>query len=187
MKQQELDQDKAEDWQIKKERAKAGEERIKRAIAEGFPFEALVIEESHISNTLATFLLKTTGRLQSRNKVYGKLNAKGEFKSGMSFGALIEKAEDEAKKDLWHTNSKLWKRVDDWREKRNGFAHGFVKFDEFKDGVDRPSKFVADAMESAQAGWELCQEVYEWRTQQSARKSARTRKENKLKTTRAEK
>lgn len=186
MKQQELDHDKPEGWQIKKERAEAGEERIERAIAEGFPFEALVIEESHISNSLATFLLTTTGRLKSRDKVYGKLNAEGEFKSGMAFKALIEKAEDEAKKDLWDTNSKLWERVDDWREDRNRFAHGFVKFDHFKGGVDRPSKFVADAMKSAQAGWDLCQQVHTWRKQQSRLKGARTRKENKLKTTRAE-
>lgn len=171
----------------KAKRAEAGEDRIKRAIDEGFPFEALVIEESHLSNSLAIFLHTTTERL-TRDEVYGgKVKANGKLTYSKTFAQLIKDVETEAKSDLWDTDSELWDRVTEWRKERNRFVHRFIKFDHLKGAVDEPSKFVAEAIESAHKGWFLCQEVYKWREAQSKRKRVHTRQKNKLKATRAAK
>lgn len=127
--------------------------RIKAARNAGFFLEAIVIEESIISDRLISFLarpsaVKPLSKSKNNNwpqfgELIGKLRAS--FPEGLRVGA-IENLPD---------------ALDAWRHARNDAVHAIVKSDPGTPTVD-VDDFLSKAMRAAATGEELARVVENW-------------------------
>lgn len=123
---------------LKGDRYKVAFERIKLAIANGYPFEAVTLCESIITDRL---LSNAQGRSAKRI----------DPKKGMA--ALQEKA---------NLPKELADALNEWREQRNIAIHEFVK----TEPGESPNKSVEEALKdvgrTAREGKKLAREVCKW-------------------------
>lgn len=118
-------------------------DRIEEALNENFPFEAIVLEESIITDRLQSFL-------ETNNR-----------KNNLTFAASIKAVLNLIEKNDPHRN--LIEALDQWRDNRNKCVHGAVKS---KNDRKIP-EFNADAIlfeahKIATDGYELTKKVRSW-------------------------
>ena len=118
-------------------------DRIEEALNENFPFEAIVLEESIITDRLQSFL-------ETNNR-----------KNNLTFAASIKAVLNLIEKNDPHRN--LIEALDQWRDNRNKCVHGAVKS---KNDRKLP-EFHADAIlfeahKIATDGYELTKKVRSW-------------------------
>ena len=118
-------------------------DRIEEALNENFPFEAIVLEESIITDRLQSFL-------ETNNR-----------KNNLTFAASIKAVLNLIEKNDPHRN--LIEALDQWRDNRNKCVHGAVKS---KNDRKIP-EFNADAVlfeahKIATDGYELTKKVRSW-------------------------
>ncbi len=149
---------------IKKDRNREAHERIGRAIKNEYYFEAITILESIIRDRIFSFLL-STGCLSE-----GELNR-------LSFAQLITLWKVATKNPgcIWTECESLISNIDAWRIERNKYVHGLVKLPS-KKAVVTTTDFLTGAKKAAEKGQLLVDEIKAWRKQQTAIKSAYTRK-----------
>ena len=129
--------------------------RIRSSIESGHFFEAITIEESIISDRIASFLEATEA-------------LKIDYIHRQSFVSLIELWRLATKNPgaIWEKCDSLIVRVDSWRKKRNQYVHGLVKFPNQKANVPTTKQFIDGAKAAAEDGALLANEVSDWRKRQ---------------------
>lgn len=141
---------------VKKERYVEAFSRIDSSISSKHFFEAITIEESIISDRLASFLEATqTLKVDQIHR--------------QSFANLIMlwMIATQNPGSIWETCDSLISRVDGWRKDRNRYVHGLVKFPSGKANVPNTTDFIAGAKNTAQTGKSLANEVSDWRKRQT--------------------
>lgn len=122
--------------------------QIKDAIADGFYFEAVTIEESIISDRLLSYLLGTVPDLR--------------FGVHTNLSSLIKKWRKVAGEELIESDGNdLGKAVDDWRKNRNVVVHGLVKSTPRTPTMD-VDDFLDVARQTAEEGRVLSRKVQNW-------------------------
>jgi hypothetical protein len=130
--------------------------RISTSISSGHYFEAITIEESIISDRLASFL-EATDSLKSDD-----IHRQG-FASLVTLWKLATKNPG----SIWENCDSLIAQVDSWRKERNKYVHGLVKFPNQKANVPTTEDFINGAKKTANDGAKLAKEVSEWRKRQA--------------------
>lgn len=130
--------------------------RITSSVRSGHFFEAITIEESIISDRIASFL-EATNTLSS------------EYIHRQSFSALIELWRLAVKNpgSIWEDCEALIQQVDSWRQERNRYVHGLVKFPNQKANVPTTQQFIDGARKAANEGATLARNVSDWRRRQA--------------------
>lgn len=141
---------------IKQERYIEAFSRIDSSIETGHYFEAITIEESIISDRVASFLDATDS-----------LNNKDIYRQGFANLIMLWKLATKNPGSIWEDCENLIGRVDTWRKERNKYVHGLVKFPHQQAKVVETSAFISGAKSAALKGKELSNEVSEWRKRQS--------------------
>ena len=141
----------------KKERYTEAFARIDSSISSEHYFEAITIEESIISDRIASFidsmdLLKVD---ELHRQSFASLITLWKF-SVLSPGSIWEQCEG------------LIKEVDAWRKQRNKYVHGLVRFPHQKANIPTTKEFLHGAKDSAVKGKELSRSVSNWRSRQVA-------------------
>ncbi len=141
---------------VKRERYAEAYTRIDSSISSGHYFEAITIEESIISDRLASFL-EATDTLDS-DQIHRQ-----------SLGNLIMlwKLATSNPGSIWESCSSLVENVDKWRKERNRYVHGLVKFPNQKANIPKTKSFIGGARQTAILGKQLAKEVSNWRKRQS--------------------
>jgi hypothetical protein len=147
----------------KKDRYTEAFGRIGAAMTDGFFFEAIAIEESILSDRIASFLI-STGALPTADV------------HRMSFSQLIQFWNFATRNpgSIWEQCDNLIGRVDGWRKQRNKYIHGLVKFPGDEVEVETTSSFIEGAKRAAASGAVLSQELWEWRKRQVQLKRSHT-------------
>ncbi|HIF9333772.1 TPA: hypothetical protein ACX6R1_000803 [Photobacterium damselae] len=149
---------------IKQERYIEAYNRIDSSIKSKHFFEAITIEESIISDRLASFLEATdtlkSDQIQRQN-----------FSSLIMLWQLATKTPGA----IWENCDSLIQKTDKWRKERNKYVHGLVKFPSQKANIPNTKDFIAGAEQTAIDGKKLAQEISNWRKRQVTLK----RKHNK--------
>lgn len=148
----------------KKERYTEAYARIDSSIASKHYFEAIAIQESILSDRIASFLdsLDLLGTDHIHRQGFASLITLWRI-AVHTPGAIWEPCED------------LIQEVDSWRKKRNKYVHGLVKFPHQKANIPTTKEFLQGAKEAALKGKALSRSVSDWRSRQSSIK----RKHNK--------
>jgi len=123
---------------------------IQQAIDSGFYLEAIALQESLISNSIYNFLKAQNKSLQST-----------------SFFDMLRELRSSKSNHLSSTESrKLFKNVNEWRQKRNQAIHGFItiQIDEIGNGL---TDFKSLSEQTANAGSKLASDVFAWYEQES--------------------
>lgn len=141
---------------IKQERYIEAYARIDSSIKTKHFFEAITIEESIISDRLASFL-EATDTLKS-DQIHRQ-----------SFANLIMlwKISTTNPGSIWETCDELILKVDSWRGQRNKYVHGLVKFPYQKANIPNTKEFLKGAETTANEGKMLANLVSEWRNRQA--------------------
>jgi hypothetical protein len=141
---------------IKKERYIEAYARIDSAIESKHFFEAITIEESIISDRLASFL-EATDTLKS-DQIHRQ-----------SFANLIMlwKIATTNPGAIWEACDELISKVDSWRGQRNKYVHGLVKFPNQKANIPNTKEFLKGAEKTANEGKSLANLVSDWRNRQA--------------------
>lgn len=149
----------------KKERYTEAFARIDSSINSEHYFEAIAIEESIISDRIASFL-------ESMHLL------KVDDLHRYSFASLITlwKFAVLSPGAIWEPCEGLIKEVDEWRKQRNKYVHGLVKFPHQRANIPTTKEFLQGASYAAFKGKELSRSVSDWRSRQIAIK----RKHNKI-------
>ena len=149
---------------IKKDRYIEAYARIDSSIKSNHYFEAITIEESILSDRIASFL-ESTDSLKSE-QIYRQ-----------GFSALISlwQVATSMPGAIWEPCSDLIAKVDGWRKQRNKYIHGLVKFPQKEAKITNTKDFIAGAEHTARIGKELAQDVSDWRRRQSYVKGRFTR------------
>lgn len=149
----------------KKERYTEAFARIDSSINSEHYFEAIAIEESIISDRIASFL-------ESMHLL------KVDDLHRYSFASLITlwKFAVLSPGAIWEPCEGLIKEVDEWRKQRNKYVHGLVKFPHQRANIPTTKEFLQGASYAAFMGKELSRSVSDWRSRQIAIK----RKHNKI-------
>ena len=141
----------------KKERYTEAFARIDSSIGSEHYFEAITIEESIISDRIASFidsmdLLKVD---ELHRQSFASLITLWKF-AVLSPGSIWEQCEG------------LIKEVDAWRKERNKYLHGLVRFPHQKANIPTTKEFLHGAKDEAVKGKELSRSVSNWRSRQVA-------------------
>lgn len=149
----------------KKERYTEAFARIDSSINSEHYFEAIAIEESIISDRIASFL-------ESMHLL------KVDDLHRYSFASLITlwKFAVLSPGAIWEPCEGLIKEVDEWRKQRNKYVHGLVKFPHQRANIPTTKEFLQGASYAAFKGKELSRSVSDWRSRQIPIK----RKHNKI-------
>ena len=141
---------------IKKERYIEAYARIESSIKTKHYFEAITIEESIISDRLASFL-EATGTLKT-DQIHRQ-----------SFANLIMlwRLATNNPGSIWEECKELISKVDSWRGQRNKYVHGLVKFPFQKANIPNTADFIKGAEKTAIEGKELANQVSDWRKRQT--------------------
>jgi hypothetical protein len=141
---------------IKKERYTEAYARIDSSIKTKHYFEAITIEESIISDRLASFL-EATDTLKS-DQIHRQ-----------SFANLIMLWTIATTNPgaIWETCEELISKVDSWRGQRNKYVHGLVKFPNQKANIPNTEDFLKGAEKTANEGKSLANLVSDWRNRQA--------------------
>ena len=141
---------------IKKERYLEAYMRIDSSIKSKHFFEAITIEESIISDRLASFL-EATDTLKS-DQIHRQ-----------SFANLIMLWRIATKNPgaIWEACDELISEVDSWRSQRNKYVHGLVKFPNQKANIPNTKEFLKGAEKTATEGKTLSNLVSDWRNRQA--------------------
>jgi hypothetical protein len=139
----------------KKERYTEAFARIDSSISSEHYFEAITIEESIISDRIASFLdsmdLLKVDDLHRQS--FASLTTLWKL-AVLSPGAIWEPCEG------------LIKEVDEWRKLRNRYVHGLVKFPHQRANIPTTKEFLRGAKDAAEKGNELSRSVSDWRSRQ---------------------
>jgi hypothetical protein len=141
---------------IKKERYSEAFSRIDSSIMTGHYFEAITIEESIISDRIASFLCATDS-----------LKNDDIYRQNFVNLILLWKLATKNPGSIWEECETLIGKVDSWRKERNKYVHSLVKFPNQKANVVETSIFIKGAKSAAVKGKVLSNEVSEWRKRQS--------------------
>ena len=141
---------------IKYERYQEAYARIESSIETEHYFEAITIEESIISDRLASFL-ESTDTLKTENI------HRQNFSSLISLWSMATKNPG----SIWETCDDLIGKVDAWRKERNKYVHGLVKFPYQKANIPTTEEFIIGAKNTAVSGKELARNVSDWRKRQT--------------------
>lgn len=141
----------------KKERYTEAFARIDSSISSEHYFEAITIEESVISDRIASFidsmdLLKPD---ELHRQSFASLITLWKF-AVLSPGAI------------WEPCVGLIKEVDEWRKQRNKYVHGLVRFPHQKANIPTTIEFLHCAKDAAVNGREISRSVSNWRSRQVA-------------------
>ena len=141
---------------IKQERYLEAYARIDSSIRTKHFFEAITIEESIISDRLASFL-EATDTLKS-DQIHRQ-----------SFANLIMlwKIATANPGNIWEACDELMAKVDSWRGQRNKYVHGLVKFPNKKANIPNTKEFIKGAGKTANEGKLLANLVSDWRSRQA--------------------
>jgi len=144
----------------KQKRYKEAYTRINSSISSGHYFEAITIEESIISDRLASFLVATDSLAT-------------DYIHNQSFASLITLWRLATKNpgSIWENCDVLIKKVDAWRKERNKYVHGLVKFSNQQTNIPTTSDFISGAEKTANDGANLAKEVSDWRKRQTSIKT----------------
>lgn len=141
---------------IKEERYTEAYARIESSINTGHFFEAITIEESIISDRLASFL-EATDTLKS-DKIH---------KQSFSNLIMLWKISTTNPGTIWEACDELISKVDAWRKQRNKYVHGLVKFPNKKANIPNTTEFLKGAEKTANEGKALANLVSDWRNRQA--------------------
>ncbi|MDO6464318.1 hypothetical protein [Pseudoalteromonas carrageenovora] len=119
---------------IKQERYIEAYDRIDSSIKSEHFFEAITIEESIISDRLASFL-EATDTLKS-DQIHRQ-----NFSSLIMLWQLATKTPG----SIWENCDSLIEKTDKWRKERNKYVHGLVKFPSQKANIPNTKDFIAGA------------------------------------------
>jgi len=125
--------------------------RIGRALDSDFPFEAVTILESMISDRLLSFLVGVGVSPQPTLR--------------SSFFQLIQSWKEVMREREDIEGLELATKVDDWRRARNAVVHGLVK-SEPGTPTARVGPFIDEAREAAEEGKRLARAVDNWHKRQ---------------------
>ena len=141
----------------KKERYTEAFARIESSISSEHYFEAITIEESIISDRIASF-------------IYSMCLLKVDELHRQSFASLITlwKLAVLSPGSIWEQCEGLIKEVDMWRKQRNKYVHGLVRFPHQKANIPTTKEFLHGAKDAAVKGKELSRSVSNWRSRQVA-------------------
>ena len=141
---------------VKQERYIEAYSRIESSIKSKHYFEAITIEESIISDRLASFL-ESTGTLTT-DQIHRQ-----------SFASLIMlwKLAINNPGAIWEECKELISKVNAWRGQRNKYVHGLVKFPNQKANIPITSDFIKGAEKTATEGKLLANQVSDWRKRQT--------------------
>lgn len=145
--------------EIKQERYIEAYDRIDSSIKSEHFFEAITIEESIISDRLASFL-ESTDTLKS-DQIH---------RQNFSSLIMLWKLATNTQGSIWESCDTLIQRTDNWRKERNKYVHGLVKFPSQKANIPNTKDFIAGAKQTALDGKELAKEISDWRKRQVALK-----------------
>ena len=127
--------------------------RINKAIKAKFFLEAIVIEESIMSDRLISFLI----RPGAKNKI-----KKGKYENWPPFNALIDCWKKEFPNGIVGNEYKcLINEIDKWRVKRNNSVHAIVKSDPGMPTID-VKVFLDRASKTAKQGKNLARALLNW-------------------------
>ncbi|MCG9727023.1 hypothetical protein [Vibrio brasiliensis] len=140
---------------IKQQRYIEAYDRIESSITSEHFFEAITIEESIISDRLASFL-EATDTLKP-DQVHRQ-----NFSSLIMLWQLATKTPG----SIWENCDELIQKTDKWRKERNKYVHGLVKFPSQKANIPNTKEFIAGAKKTAIDGKELAREISNWRRRQ---------------------
>ena len=121
-------------------------DRIAEALEQGFPLEAIAIEESIIADRLVSYLV-------FRNVTSPPIN---------NFGKLIEFAEKHSES----SNALFFEQVRTWKNGRNSMLHGIVKSMPGTAPATKAEDFIAEARRLAEEGLKLTRVVQNWQKRQ---------------------
>lgn len=121
-------------------------DRIAEALEQGFPLEAIAIEESIIADRLVSYLV-------FRNVTNPPIN---------NFGKLIEFAENHSES----SNAPFFEQVRTWKNGRNSMLHGIVKSMPGTAPATKAEDFIAEARRLAEEGLKLTRVVQTWQRKQ---------------------
>ena len=142
----------------KKERYTEAFARIDSSISSEHYFEAITIEESILSDRIASFLdsmdLLKSDELHRQS--FASLITLWKFAVLSPGGAIWEPCEG------------LIEEVDAWRKRRNKYVHGLVRFPHQKANIPTTKEFLYGAKDAAVKGKELSRSVSNWRSRQVA-------------------
>ncbi|MBY0473944.1 MAG: hypothetical protein K2Q13_02650 [Nitrosomonas sp.] len=140
---------------IKQERYTEAYTRIDSSIKSKHFFEAITIEESIISDRLASFL-EATDTLKS-DQIHSQ-----------SFANLIMlwKISTTNPGAIWEVCNELISKIDSWRKQRNKYVHGLVKFPHRQANIPNTEDFLKGAEKTANDGKALANLVSDWRSRQ---------------------
>lgn len=141
---------------IKQDRYSEAFSRIDSSIKTGHYFEAITIEESIISDRIASFLDATNS-----------LKNEDIYRQNFANLIMLWKLATKNPGSIWEECETLIGKVDAWRKERNKYVHGLVKFPHQQANVVETSTFITGAKSAALKGKELSNEVSEWRKRQS--------------------
>ena len=149
----------------KKDRYTEAFARIDSSISSEHYFEAISIEESILSDRIASFLdsMELLKSDELHRQSFASLITLWKF-AVLSPGAIWEPCEG------------LIKKVDAWRKRRNIYVHGLVRFPHQKANIPTTKEFLDGAKDAAVKGKELSRSVSNWRSRQVAIK----RRHNKV-------
>ena len=141
----------------KKERYTEAFARIDSSISSEHYFEAITIEESILSDRIASFLdsMDLLGSDELHRQSFASLITLWKF-AVLSPGAI------------WEPCGGLIKEVDAWRKRRNKYVHGLVRFPHQKANIPTTEEFLHGAKDAAVKGKELSRSVSNWRSRQVA-------------------
>lgn len=118
-------------------------DRIEEALDKNFPFEAIVLEESIITDRLQSFL-------EANN-----------CKNNLTFAASIKVVLNLIEENDPHRN--LIKALDQWRDNRNKCVHGAVKSkNDRKIPEFHADAILSEARKIATDGYELAKKIRTW-------------------------
>lgn len=136
----------------KQKRYREAYTRINSSISSNHFFEAITIEESIISDRLASFLVATDSLAPDyiHNQSFANL---------IMLWCLATKNPG----SIWENCDALINKVDAWRKERNKYVHGLVKFPNHQANIPTTSDFINGA--------NLAKEVSDWRKRQTSIKT----------------
>jgi len=129
--------------------------RIDSSIHSEYYFEAITIQESVISDRVASFLEATDSLTteQIHRQTFANL-------------IMLWRLAIKNPGSIWENCDELISDIDKWRKDRNTYVHGLVKFPYKKKNVPSTQKFLEGAKETAIKGKNLAAEICEWRKRQ---------------------
>ena len=121
-------------------------DRIAKAMEQGFPLEAIAIEESIIADRLVSYLV-------FRNVTNPPID---------NFGNLISLAKDKSDS----SDAPFFEQVRTWKNGRNSMLHGIVKSMPGTAPATKAEDFIAEARRLAEEGLKLTRIVQNWQRKQ---------------------